>query len=152
MKTRILSEASVTQSTEAIESLLNYLGKSTNPLPEIVSLSEGLQLTKSSKGDCYYVTSPKGCTCIGFVYHRNCRHMKTLSKEAEAVPDENARKIAMAKAACEENRRQAREYQAKQRELIKTAKVNHIEPIDSIRPTGKWAGGHNGPISPEEVV
>ena len=148
--TKTLSEASVTQSTEAIESLLNYLGKPTNPLPEIVSLSEGLQLTKSSKGDCYYVTSPKGCTCIGFVYHNNCRHMKTLPKEAEALLDEKARKIAMAKAACEENRRQAQEHQARLRESKEMA--THLNSVDSVRPSEKWPGGFNGPVAPEEVA
>ena len=147
MKT--LSEGPVTQSIGAVVSLLKYISKPFNPLPEIVPLSEGAQLTKSSKGDCYYVTSLKGCTCIGFVYHHNCRHIKTLPKVAEAAPDEKARKTAMAKVACEESRRQAHEYQARQREL--NAKTSHLEPDDSIRPSGKWPSGLNGPIDPEII-
>ena len=145
----ILLGSPVTQSTEAVVSMLKYIGKSIDPLPEIVSLSGCSQLTKSSKGDCYYMTSLKGCTCIGFVYHKNCRHMKTLPEAAEAASDEKAAKIAIAKAACEESRRQAQEYQARQREL--KAKTSHLEPDDSIRPSGKWPGGRNGPVDPEII-
>jgi hypothetical protein len=147
MKT--LSEAPVTQSIGAVVSLLKYIGKPFDPLPEIVPLSECSQLTRSSKGDCYYMTSLKGCTCIGFVYHQNCRHMKILRKEAEAAPEEKAGKIAIAKAACAESRHQAQEYQARQREL--KAKTSHLEPDDSIRPSGKWPGGHNGPVGHESI-
>ena len=147
---RTLSEAPVTQSTAAVVSLLKCIGKQSDPIPEIVSLSEGLQLTRSSKGDCYYVTSLKGCTCIGFVYHNNCRHMKTLPKEAKTVPDEKPRKMAMAKAACEENRRQAQEHQARLRESKEM--TTHLDSVDTVRPLGKWPGGHNGPIDPKELI
>lgn len=26
-----------------------------------------------------------------------------------------------------------------------------LEPVDSVRPRGKWAGGLNGPVEPEEI-
>jgi len=68
-----------TQSVEAIVELLKYIGKPSEPLPEIVKLADDAQLTKSSKGDCYYYTSPKGCTCPGFFYRHNCKHMKALA-------------------------------------------------------------------------
>jgi hypothetical protein len=145
----ILVGSPVTQSIGAVVSLLKYIGKPIDPLPEIVPLSEGSQLTRSSKGDCYYMTSPKGCTCIGFVFHRNCRHMKTLHKMAEAAPDEKAGKIAAAKSACEESRRQAKEYQARQREM--KAKISLEGPVDTVKPSGKWPGGFNGPVDPEII-
>jgi hypothetical protein len=68
-----------TQSIEAVVELLKYFGKSVNPLPGVVKLADGAQLTKSSKGDCYYHTAPKGCSCTGFFYRHNCKHMKTLT-------------------------------------------------------------------------
>jgi hypothetical protein len=68
-----------TQSVEAIVELLKYLGQPVEPLPEIVKLADGAQLTKSSRGDCFYYTSPKGCTCPGFFYRHNCKHMKALA-------------------------------------------------------------------------
>jgi hypothetical protein len=69
----------ITQSVEAVVELLKYLGKSSQPLPEIVPLADGAQLTKSSKADCYYYTSPKGCTCPGFFYRHSCKHVKALA-------------------------------------------------------------------------
>ncbi len=68
-----------TQSVDAVVELLKFSGRSFNPLPEVVKLADGGQLTKSSKGDCYYHTSPKGCSCPGFFYRHNCKHMKTLT-------------------------------------------------------------------------
>jgi hypothetical protein len=67
-----------TQSSESVAKLLNFLGKPENPLPAIVPLADGLQLTKSSKGDVYYFTSQEFCTCPGFHYRRSCKHVKAL--------------------------------------------------------------------------
>jgi hypothetical protein len=62
----------ISQKVESVVELLNFLGKPIDPLPEIVKLADGAQLTKSSKGDCYYHTSPEGCTCPGFYYRHTC--------------------------------------------------------------------------------
>ena len=67
-----------TQVVEDVVELLNFLGKPSDPLPEIVTLTYGALLIKSSKGDCYYHTSPKGCSCPGYTYRHTCRHMKSL--------------------------------------------------------------------------
>jgi hypothetical protein len=71
-------ETAVTQSTAAVVELLTSLGKPSNPLPAIVPLASGSQLVKSSKGDCYYVTSPESCTCPGFHYRHTCKHIKAM--------------------------------------------------------------------------
>jgi hypothetical protein len=39
-----------TQKVEAVIDLLKFLGKPANPLPAIVPLVNGMQLTRSSKG------------------------------------------------------------------------------------------------------
>jgi len=44
------------------------------------------QLTKSSKGDCYYVSSKNECSCPGFHYRRTCKHVKAFR---EAVVKEH---------------------------------------------------------------
>jgi hypothetical protein len=72
----------VTQSVEAVVELLNFLGKPVEPLPEVVALGDGTQLTRSSKGDCYYYTSPKGCSCPGFFYRHSCKHVKALASSS----------------------------------------------------------------------
>jgi len=47
-------------------------------LPETIALANGARLTLSSKKDCYYFTSEKGCTCRAGTYGRICRHRKAL--------------------------------------------------------------------------
>lgn len=69
----------ISQKVESVVELLNFLGKPIDPLPEIVKLADGAQLTKSGKGDCYYHTSPEGCTCPGFYYRHTCKHVKALA-------------------------------------------------------------------------
>lgn len=69
----------ITQSTAAVIELLNCLGKSADPLPDKVELTGGAQLTRSSKGDVYYFTSEKACTCTGFYYRKTCKHIKALA-------------------------------------------------------------------------
>jgi hypothetical protein len=68
-----------TQSVFAVVELLKFLERSVDPLPEVVALSDSEHLTKSSKNDCYYYTSPNGCSCPGFFYRHNCKHMNTLT-------------------------------------------------------------------------
>jgi hypothetical protein len=67
------------QTVDSVIQMLKGLGRQFDPLPEFVKLADGAQLTKSSKGDCYYHTSPEGCTCPGFYYHHSCKHMKALA-------------------------------------------------------------------------
>jgi len=68
----------VTQSVQAVVELLTFLGMPSE-LPEVLKLADGSQLTKSSKWDCYYYTSPKGCSCPGYFYRHSCKHVKALA-------------------------------------------------------------------------
>ncbi len=68
----------VTQSVQAVVELLTFLGMPSE-LPAVLKLGYGAQLTKSSKGDCYYYTSPKGCSCPGYFYRHSCKHVNTLA-------------------------------------------------------------------------
>lgn len=77
-KGKLVGSTPETQTVEAVVELLKYLDRPSNPLPEIVTLADGTQLTKSSKDDCYYHTSPNGCSCPGYTYRRTCKHMKSL--------------------------------------------------------------------------
>jgi hypothetical protein len=64
---RILSVAPVTQSTAAVVELLNFLGKTSNPIPEIVELSS-MSLVLSNKKDVFYVTTANSCSCPSAAY------------------------------------------------------------------------------------
>ena len=80
--------------------------------PETIALANGARLTLSSKKDCYYFTSEKGCTCKAGTYGRICRHRKPQS-EAQAYHDRR------------------KEINAK----IK-AGIIKLEPVDSITVSG----------------
>ena len=68
-----------TQSVESVVELLKCFDKPVEPLPGVVPLADGAQLTKSIKGDCYYYTSPEGCSCPGYTYRHTCKHVKALA-------------------------------------------------------------------------
>ena len=118
-----------TQSVESVKVMLEFLtGEQVRELPAVVRLANGVRLTKSSKGDCFYMTTPTNCSCPARTYHtgHECKHMKAL----------------LAGNSVDASRAQARAYQARQR----AARQQPTEPVDSIRSAGKWAGGHNGPV------
>jgi hypothetical protein len=68
----------ISQKVESVVELLIFLGKPIDPLPAVVELADGAQLTRSSRGDCYYYTSATECTCPGFYYRHSCKHTKAL--------------------------------------------------------------------------
>jgi len=120
----------VTQESKAVKVLIEFVtGKPCKELPASFALANGAQLTKSSKGDIYYMTTPKLCSCPGFIYHHSCKHVKALQSDT-----------------IETSRDQAKAYQARQRELRAKSKAALPKAVDTIRPNEKWAGGHNGPV------
>ena len=52
----------VTQTIDGGKALAKFLGLS-EELPETIALANGARLVLSTKRDCYYFTSEKGCTC-----------------------------------------------------------------------------------------
>lgn len=111
MTTRVLFGASVTQSTEAVESLLKYLGKPSAPLPDVVKLLD-MVLVLSNRRDAYYVTTAQSCSCPSAAYRpgQKCKHQRRYFPGTDAPGRVTA------------------------------------ETSDSIRPSGKWPGGFNGPV------
>ncbi len=89
MTTReILLGAAVTQKTEAVVSLLKYLGKSIDPLPQTVDLP-GMVLVLSNNSDVYYTTTENSCSCPSAAYRpgQRCKHQrKHFPKADKPVP------------------------------------------------------------------
>ena len=70
----------VTQSLDAIKSLLAYVGRSADPLPADVSLDNGrLVLILSNKKDAYYTCTAAKCSCPGNQFRHNCKHIENIS-------------------------------------------------------------------------
>lgn len=65
-KTILTIATPVTQSREAVQSLIAYQNHGTVPaeMPPFYRLSADMVLVASNKGDAYYVTTPKSCTCL----------------------------------------------------------------------------------------
>jgi len=125
-KTILAIACPLTQEAAAVKQLIKFVtGKTCKELPATFALAKGVQLTKSKKGEVFYVTTPTACSCPARTYHpgQACKHMKALLAR--------------------NSRAQARAYQARQRELRGKSGA-----VESIRP-GKdegWAGGLNGPV------
>ena len=78
MTTReILLVSAVTQSTESVVSLLKYLGKPIDSLPQIVDL-RGVILVLNNKQDAFYVTTATSCSCPAACYRpgQRCKHQR----------------------------------------------------------------------------
>jgi len=75
----------VTQSVDAVKSLLIHMGKATSPLPSEVSLDNGrLVLILSNKKDAYYTCTARACSCPGNQFRHNCKHIRKYFHQAEA--------------------------------------------------------------------
>ena len=68
----------VTQSVDAIKSLLAYVGRASDPMPIDVTLDNGrLVLVLSNKKDAYYTVTAKACSCPAATYHHGpCKHQR----------------------------------------------------------------------------
>jgi len=63
------------QSNESVITLLQFLGKEVDEMPDIIKFNKG-DLVRSDEGDGYYFTTQNGCSCPDSVYrHRTCKHM-----------------------------------------------------------------------------
>jgi hypothetical protein len=77
----------VTQSLDAIKSLLAFVGRASNPPPIDVSLDNGrLVLVLSNKKDAYYTVTEKKCSCPAATYHQGpCKHQRRYFPQEPAA-------------------------------------------------------------------
>ncbi len=88
-KNIIQIEKPVTQTLEAIKSLLAWKGRAADPLPSFVELGSGESrcvLVLNNKRDAYYCVTSRDCSCPSAIYRHNgpCKHQRKyfhLSKE-----------------------------------------------------------------------
>jgi hypothetical protein len=82
----------VTQSVDAVKSLLAFVGRASNPMPSDVSLDNGrLVLVLSNKKDAYYTVTATKCSCSAVSYHHGpCKHQRKYFAEVKAITKPNA--------------------------------------------------------------
>ena len=80
----------ITQTVEAVKSLLSWRGRAADPLPEYVEMGEGdsrLVLVLSNKKDAYYTATARDCSCPAHNWHPNqrCKHQRKHFPESKAI-------------------------------------------------------------------
>jgi len=80
-------ETPKTQTVESVKAFLKWRGRVIDPLPVYVELVGGVRLTGSKKGDCYYTTTSRDCSCPVRAYNPGvaCKHMKTVQAAMECI-------------------------------------------------------------------
>jgi hypothetical protein len=119
----IQSREVVTQSVDAVKALLAFVGRASDPLPVDVALDSGrVVLVLNGKKDAYYTSTSTACSCPAAHWHKGpCKHVRKYFPQqkrevATEEPTQGARRLARQPEEC------------------------------SLRPTGKWPGGFNGPV------
>lgn len=87
-RTIVQMQTPVTQSVAAIKALLQWKGRSSDPLPQFVELGKEesrLVLVLSNKRDSYYTVTAKACSCPSAVYRHNgpCKHQRKYFAESK---------------------------------------------------------------------
>jgi len=77
----------VTQSVDAVKTLLAFVGRASDPMPSDASLDNGrMVLILSNKKDAYYTCTAKACSCPAASYHHgSCKHQRKYFPQAEAT-------------------------------------------------------------------
>jgi len=125
-KTILALASPLTQSAEAVKQLIAYqtYGREPAEMPPFYRLGCEMVLVKSSKGDAYYVTTPKTCSCPSAAYRPGqlCKHSRNYFPQPK------------------------REGQSGEATSVQITPL-----IDIIRPEGKWPGDMNEPADSDSL-
>ena len=90
MKTIVQIKSPVTQTVEAVQQLIAYFnhGQAPEEMPSFYRRDGELVLVQAKKGNAYYVTTPKSCSCPAATYNHGkpCKHMTAYFKATSAEP------------------------------------------------------------------
>ncbi len=152
-RTLLGSGSPITQSIDAVKSLLSYVGRASDPLPTFLELPDKrCVLVLSNKKDAYYTVTPKRCSCPSATYRpeKACKHQRKYFPEATKEGDDSLNALTMSEVLEEHDRNLPRMPKSYQR-MVKAAREGATEDPDSIRPEEKWSGGFNGPVDPDTL-
>jgi hypothetical protein len=88
-KTIYETENPKTQTVEGVKALITYHnhGEAPKEMPAFYRMSGEMVLVKSNKGDSYYVTTSKDCSCPAKTYNpgKPCKHQRIYFKQITKV-------------------------------------------------------------------
>jgi len=80
MNGKTILSSPVTQTCAAVKQLIIFQNHGQEPaeMPAFCRLSAEMVLVRNNKGDAYYVTTPKSCSCPAATYHpgQPCKHAR----------------------------------------------------------------------------
>ena len=80
MNGKINLSSPVTQTLAAVKQLITFQNQGQEPaeMPAFYRLSAEMVLVRNNKGDAYYVTTPKSCSCPAATYNPGhpCKHAR----------------------------------------------------------------------------
>ena len=153
VKTHLDSGSPITQSIEAVKSLLSYVGRVSDPLPTFLEIpGERCVLVLSNKKDVYYTVTPKACSCPSATYRpgQPCNHQRKYFSDVPKEVGNISRPMNMAEVLEEHDRNLPKMPKSYQR-MVKAVREASEEDPESIMPTAKWPGGFNGPVDPDTI-
>lgn len=133
MLNKLVISSPATQSREAVEQLIAYFNHGQQPeeMPSFYRLDGELVLVRANKGDAYYVTTPKSCSCPASVYNpgKPCKHSRKYFPQPQ---------------------KSRAELEAEGEAILEahhnTAKRLARPPEDIRASLPGWPGGMNGPV------
>jgi hypothetical protein len=143
----------ITQSIDAVKSLLAYVGRACDPLPTFLELPDKrCILVLSNKKDVYYTVTPYGCSCPSANYRpgKPCKHQRKYFPEVTEAGEGYTRPMTMAETLEEHDRNLPNLPKSYQR-IVRAAREEAQADPDSIKAGGKWPSGQNGPVDPETI-
>jgi len=133
MKTLVKMESPVTQTVEAVQQLIAYFnhGQTPEEMPSFYRLSGELVLVQAKKGDAYYVTTPKSCSCPSATYNpgKPCKHSRKYFPQPKKTREELEAECKHSMKYFPQQRREAPKEQGDLRVTLPG-----------------WPGGMNGPV------
>ena len=141
----------ITQSIDAVKSLLAYVGRASDPLPTFLELPDKrCILVLSNKKDAYYTVTPESCSCPSATYRpgKPCKHQRKYFPETTTAGKSKIRPMTMAETLAEHDRNLPKLPKSYQR-MVRASREEALEDSESFKPVGKWAGGFNGPVDPD---
>jgi hypothetical protein len=153
MKSLLDSGSPITQSIDAVKSLLAYVGRASDPLPTFLELpNKRCILVLSNKKDSYYTVTQNGCSCPSATYRpgKLCKHQRKYFAESNKENGNSSNAMTVAEVLVEHDKNLPKLPKSYHR-MVKAAREEAIDDQDSIRPKGKWPGGFNGPVDPDTL-
>ncbi len=129
---KIILETAVTQSAASVVSLLEYLGRPSNPLPAVIELP-GMALVLSNRKDVFYATTPKSCSCPSAVYWpgQKCKHQRKYFAEKSIVRQSIAEEL-------DEHAKNLSRTPSSYQHMVEAAREEtEAEPLE-LKPTGSF--------------